>query len=58
VPITPTTLAGLRSLDDLIELASELRYQPRCEELGPVARARLGLHGVTRAAIIGAYRQL
>lgn len=58
--LTRETLAGIRTLDDLVGLAAALGYQPRCEELALPARHRLGLGQpeVTRAAIVGAHQQL
>ncbi len=54
--VTAQLLAGLRSLDDLLELAAALGYAPGGDELNAAARARLGLDGglgVRRAAIVG-----
>lgn len=55
--ITTELLARLSSLDDLLELATELGYASGGEELNPAARARLGLDGpalgARRAAIVG-----
>ena len=55
--ITTELLARLSSLDDLLELASELGYAGGGEELNPAARVRLGLDGpalgTRRAAIVG-----
>ncbi len=57
MPITTALLARLRSLDDLHEFAAALGFEPRGEDLGPAARARLGLGaetlGVRRAAVVG-----
>ena len=54
--VTPQLLARLSSLDDLLELAAELGYEPGGDELNPSARERLGLDGplgTRRAAIVG-----
>ncbi len=56
VPITTALLSRQRTLDDLLELAAALGYEPRGEDLSPAARERLGLGdgiGVRRAAIVG-----
>ncbi len=56
VAITPALLARIRALDDLLELAAALGYEPHGEDLSPAARERLGLGdgvGVRRAAIVG-----
>jgi hypothetical protein len=57
MPVTRQLLARLRNLDDLIELAAELGYQPQACELNPLAQRRLGLDvgalGTRRAAIVG-----
>ena len=54
--ITADLLARTRTLDDLHELVAELGFAPVSDELGPAARARLGLGGdgpgVSRAAIV------
>ena len=55
--VTPQLLARLSSLDDLLELAAALGYEPGGDELNAAARARLGLDraalGAQRAAIVG-----
>ncbi|HTT67634.1 MAG TPA: N-6 DNA methylase [Gemmatimonadales bacterium] len=55
--VTPQLLARLGSLDDLLELAAALGYEPGGDELNTVARRRLGLDGAAlgtrRAAIVG-----
>lgn len=57
MPVTPQLLARLTSLDDLLELAAALGYDPGGDELNAAARARLGLEsaalGTRRAAIVG-----
>ena len=56
VPVTPALLARLQSLDDLVELVRSVGFHPAPADLGPEARARLGLDGgtlgVTSAAVL------
>lgn len=57
MPVTRRLLARLHCLDDLIELAVELGYEPQACELNREAQRRLGLDvsalGARRAAIVG-----
>ena len=59
--VTPDLLARLRTLDDLVELAATLGYQPAMQELGAATRVRLGLAApsltVERAALLARHGQ-